>query len=723
MIKISTTSAELLCESSRGRNRLTLVKLPTQKGVTLFGGNEFVLYLAKDDGKTVQALPAEIFTLVGTEMEEGAFSLSYEYESIRVTVCYAGRSDGVLEKRVTVDSDEPVTIRRLYLEGRTVSTDASRGGEGQPVFCGDIWCGIEFPAAQNTYDGRTLHFMQSPYVTTTHFESLPVVYGVDTCGDLATSFDHYVESLAMAKPARKIYCDWALHDELTPGGPVLTETMTLENIERLKAFMDQTGTRFDYYLMDAFWFERGKPYTDFKSETFPNGPAPVIKALGEAGMKYGLWVDVNGIHTGLESTDRFAAYSTRIGNGSVCLSCNEFADALTAGIEKQIRECGIKMVKLDFAYFECKNPDHGHSIDPLESKERSIMNFRRMVEHLREIEPELVVLCYNGWGTIYDPHPVEPHFAMSPYWVEYVDYLSCTDPRPCDLPCRSFEQSVIWATDMSVREHFDGGLPLCSIDDSGTLLGKTDTIYRLGKRLFRPGVLMDVMRGSAKIFVYGDMSEIDNDDCAYYTYVASVYDRAMERSYRASFIGGDVRRGEVYGYSLGTPTEGYAVLLNPTMNAAHASLSLPAWKGVGASVTVRIVDGELTDSAPALVGDSMMLDITAGGYVLVEWSLGESGRAFDEVLLPVGETLCLDVTGKRTLTLGCSLPKGTPYRTGTGLPPSFTVTSDGRELVPNQSTLVWSGLSWVCYELDGQDDVLLTNGSPDAVKVKYRADA
>ena len=718
MIKITTTSAELLYEGGR----LTLVKRSTQESVNLSGGNEFVLYLAEGDGRTVRALPAESFSLVDTDMEEGTFSLVYEYKNIRVTVRYTGRGDGVFEKRVTVDSDTAINLRRLCLEGRTASADVSRGGEGQPVFCDNIWCGIEFPAAQNTYGGRTLHLMQTPCVTTTHFESLPVVYGVDTCGNLGTSFENYIEYLAMSKPARKIYCDWALHDELSPGGPVLTEAMTLENIERLKAFMDKTGTRFDYYLMDAFWFERGKPYTHFKAETFPNGPAPVVKALEDAGMKYGLWVDVNGIHTGLEATEEFKAYSTKLGNGSVSLCCDEFVDALASGIEKQIRECGIKMVKLDFAYFECKNPDHGHSIDPLESKERAIINFRRMIERLREVEPELVVLCYNGWGTIYDPHPVEPHFAMSPYWVEYVDYLSCSDPRPCDLPCRSFEQSIIWATDMSVREHFEGGLPLCSIDDSGTLLGKTDTIYRLGKRLFRPGVLMDVMRGSAKIFVYGDMSEIDDADCAYYAYVSSVYDRSMERGYRASFIGGDVRRGEVYGYSLSSPTEGYAVLLNPTMDAVHTTLSHPAWKGIGATVTVRIVDGELTDRAPVAVGDDMTLDITAGGYVLVEWSLGSAARSFDEVLLPVGEALRLDVTGKRTITVCCFNHKGTPYRTATGLPQNFTVTADEKELIANQSSAVWSGYSWACYELDGKTDVLLSNGSPDAIKVKYRAD-
>ena len=46
MIKIRTTSAELLYEDGR----LTLSKLPTNESVTLSSGNEFVLDLAEEDG-------------------------------------------------------------------------------------------------------------------------------------------------------------------------------------------------------------------------------------------------------------------------------------------------------------------------------------------------------------------------------------------------------------------------------------------------------------------------------------------------------------------------------------------------------------------------------------------------------------------------------------------------------------------------------------------------
>lgn len=173
------------------------------------------------------------------------------------------------------------------------------------MFIGDdstarLFCGIEFPVANNLYEGSTFCFTQAPYAELIEtYVSRPVVYGMDNCGDLTATFLSYMKRKMRGdgKPLR-IYCDWGLHDDLTPGEPTMSAALTLDNTPRVAELNRKSGAGFDYYLMDAFWFEKGKPYTDFDPVAFPEGMGKIKAAMDEAGLKLGLWFDINGIHTG-----------------------------------------------------------------------------------------------------------------------------------------------------------------------------------------------------------------------------------------------------------------------------------------------------------------------------------------------------------------------------------------------------------------------------------------
>ena len=706
----------------------------TGKSLTLGGGDEFVLYLCDREGNTA-ALRDSDFTLTETEYSEGKWlSLRYEGEGLAVCVSYKAH-ETVFDKWITVckkDGDDMtlrrVTLHRLTVENRRAFAPLSRGGEGQPVFVGDdstarLFCGIEFPVANNGYEGDTLCFTQAPYADLSEtYVSIPVVYGMDTCGDLSATFLSYMRGKTRGdgQPLR-VYCDWGLHDDLTPGDPILTAAMTLENIPRVAELNRRSGANFDYYLMDAFWFEKGKPYTDFNPETFPEGMTAIKAALDETGLKLGLWFDINGIHTRLSERPELAIYNTEMGNGALCLACDEVADLICKGMEKQIRELGVKLIKLDFGYFECKNPGHNHSTQFTESKERAVMNFIVMMHRLRAVCPDLKILCYNGWMTdlswMNTPDPDRRGYAVSPYWCEYADFIYCGDPRPSVYPSENTADSLVWYTDGMIKLFADALMPLSAIDDDGAMMGRTATIYRLGKAHFRQSILMDVMRGGGKLMLYGDLRDLDDGDYAYLGVVDALYTRAMAESYTTRIFG-NAARGEAYGYDTGCATEGLCVVVNPTPQDAIRYLTSPRF-GSGVTATPVIINGEIAEPAWQDVGNILPVRVSAHGYTLVEWKLTPIEKGVDRVVMLPGESFVLKAEGKKELDLSFRID-GNPLKTVTGLPPQFTVTGDGAELTPSLGNPVWAGISWAYYRLDGVSRVTLTNGSDLTFTVKYQ---
>ena len=59
----------------------------------------------------------------------------------------------------------------------------------------------------------------------------------------------------------------------------------LDELLRLK----KAGVRFDYYMMDAFWFAPDGGYRTWRKPNWPNGPDAWIKKCQDNGIKPGLW--------------------------------------------------------------------------------------------------------------------------------------------------------------------------------------------------------------------------------------------------------------------------------------------------------------------------------------------------------------------------------------------------------------------------------------------------
>lgn len=716
--------------------------------ICLRGKDEFIVYFQPEGNAAALAIPSSAMAFDGTEYDnDTAVVLKYSCAQLRAKVRYATEAR-VYVKTIEVEAIVPGTVRRIALECRTVcagersgtgaccraGADVRRGGEGQPVVIlaggASMFCGIEFPVAANNYHGAELCFTQAPYValspegkagsgmqTGSTFSSQRVIYGIVPGNGAEDAFAAYVRSKAIATRPARIYGDWALHDDFTPGDPVLTEELTLKNLENLKQFTEKSGVKFDCYLMDAFWFQRGKPYTEFRADHFPRGIRPVVDAVHRAGMEFGLWFDINCIHAALPGMEWFDA---GLGNGALCLACDEVAELVYEGIATQVRDNDVRWIKLDFGYFECKNPRHNHSTHPAEYKEKAAANFLRIADALRALQPGLKILCYNGWTTTLEwMSPVTRHklpgYMVSPFWAEHVDYVYCGDPKPSELPAPEFADSVTYYTDGMLRNFREALFPVANTDDHGSMVGSTATIYRLGRSTFRLSLLAGAMRGTNRLHFYGDVTLLNGDDLAYFKFVDNLLAELFAANCRYSVTDGDPRLGEPYGYLALSGANGYALLIDssPAPHRFHLPLPFPA------IFTPLVVNGEQVD----LPGSDVLPEVSAFGYMLAKIEPVPADNTNLRVPFPPSETLHIDTSIAAALQLSFTNAEDIPLRSPAGLPEGVEVTgfkSDGREcsLNANCPDYIWSLVSWLHYDVFGCDHVEIQNAGPNSLYLK-----
>ncbi len=128
------------------------------------------------------------------------------------------------------------------------------------------------------------------------------------CGVLALALQNPAVSNAALPPQNRIsdqlgaplardpifvYNNWSAYDELSDNIP-LTEHLALKELDevlRLRRF----GVRFDYYMMDAFWFDPDGGYRTWRKPNWPDGPDAWIKKCRDNGILPGLWFGTNAL--------------------------------------------------------------------------------------------------------------------------------------------------------------------------------------------------------------------------------------------------------------------------------------------------------------------------------------------------------------------------------------------------------------------------------------------
>ncbi len=515
------------------------------------------------------------------------------------------------------------------------------------------------------------------------------------------------------------YINWAAYDELSDNVE-LTEELALRQLDELLR-LRALGVRFDYYMMDAFWFAPGGAYRTWRKPHWPNGPDAWLTRCIKAGVKPGLWVTANT----LNKMDCAPAWRASLDEENQALCCfyggylHDYVQALHEWYER-----GVRMFKFDFANFDAAPEKLRRVMLPAEIRTANVAAWQGAMKAFRQEHPEVVLIAYNGYENAPLQHSTETPLvkALDQRWLDVFDSLYCGDPRPADVPAMNFWRSKDVYSDHMVRMYEWNGIPLPRIDNSGFMIGTTGTCYYRGTAAWQGMLILSLARGGWGNTCYGNLDLLDEAQSRWF---ASVQRMFMELQASAVFstFGGWPGTGAAYGFAALHGGNGLLTVVNP--GQLPARLPLPVENGSSLRLLFRDAGfaTELT-SEGILLGPEQMALIGVGEFAHAANDLGTQ----EDVRIPQAACMLAEFTGgsdehRVTHVLDAPPPEGRlrivmqqrdasgPLRFSGGAPPDgltmeklfiLSAEQDGHKVAVEISydKAIWSGLSWAVGEID-----------------------
>lgn len=524
-----------------------------------------------------------------------------------------------------------------------------------------------------------------------------------------------------------VYNNWSSYDELSDNIPLTQELAMRELNEVLR--LRKLGVRFDYYMMDAFWFDPNGGYRTWRKPNWPDGPDIWIKACQQNGIRPGMWFSSNT----LVKINAAPAWRDSLNKKGWAMSYYEggflpdFMDVLQYWYDK-----GIRMFKFDFVDLTIAPAKDEGKLSKEEIIRRNTDALRSALAKFRARNPDAVLEAFNGFGgdmdSTYYPFPFKTPVDLD--WLKVFDAQYAGDPRPSDVPEMSFWRSMDIYSDHQVRRYEQAGLPIERIDSTGFMVGKTGTIYYRAMHAWKSALILMMARGGWIDTTHGNLELITDDDARWFARVQSLYLHFQSEGRIKSF-GGIPGEVQTYGFGALDADGSVYVVMNPAQNVAQVEMPLlsPAQKPLGEG---RILFRD-AGFVPRLGGDS--IELGPGQMAMVGFGKYAS-TAFDfgiqqDVVIPrsirlvpaqfhetskgvIQATIPAPAGGDLRLIMQQYSPDGSLRRTWAGGPPSGTNMSkvflleaiQGGKQLPireDYDKVVWSGLSWAMGEISAKD--------------------
>jgi len=524
-----------------------------------------------------------------------------------------------------------------------------------------------------------------------------------------------------------VYNNWSSYDELSDNIP-LTEQLAmkeLSEIVRLKKY----GIHFDYYMMDAFWFDPDGGYLKWRKTNWPEGPDRWIAACKENGILPGMWFGSNA----LVHIDAAPQWKDSVGTTGWTMSLSEggflpdFMNVLQYWYDR-----GIRMFKFDFAYFDAATAATQKKMAPEEIREKNEAALREALAKFRARNPDVMLVGFNGFGgdleSTAGPFPFKNPVDLR--WLTVFDSLYSGDPRPSDVPETNFWRSMDIYSDHMVRRFEESGLPLERIDATSFMIGNTGTIYYRKTNAWMGMLLLEVARGGWVNTIHGNLEFLDDAKARWFARVQKLY-APLQATGRTKAFGGIP--GDVQPYGFGSLDSAGAIytVVNPAQFVQE--IEMPLLSGVQEPLRGGRVIFRDAGFVPELTGDKIRLGpgqlaaVGFGRHAGPEFDLGvQEDVKIPRVIAPVDATFVS--RGQNTIEATFTAPQkgdlriifqqrnsdGVITRSWPGGPPNgksvgtvlkILAEQDGKTLPIeiNYDRVIWSGLSWGAGEIRHDD--------------------
>lgn len=524
-----------------------------------------------------------------------------------------------------------------------------------------------------------------------------------------------------------IYNNWSSYDELSDNIPLTQELAMreLDNVIRLR----KLGVRFDYYMMDAFWFDPEGAYRTWRKPNWPNGPGPWIKTCQENGIKPGMWFGSNT----LVKIRAVPEWRGSLNKRESAMSF--FEGGFLPDFMKTLQywhDQGIRMFKFDFVDLTAATPKTEATLSKNEIIRRNTDALRQAFADFRVKNPDVVIEGFNGFGGVLDstsyPFPFKDPVDLR--WLSVLDAQYSGDPRPGDVPEMSFWRAMDIYSDHQVRRFEEAGLPIERIDSTGFMVGKTGTIYYRGMHAWKGALILMMARGGWMNTTHGNLELITDQDAHWFSRVQSLFLHLQSEGRIKSFgeIPGEV---QPYGFAGIDGNGSVYVVVNPAQRMATISLPLVSqvqaplgagrllFRDAGFAPVLQADSIELGPGEMAMVGfgkyAAPAYDFGVQADVVVPRSIHPVPADFHEISKgKIEATIDAPAGGDLRLIMQEHSPDGSLRRTWAGGPPQgasmgkvflLHAEQDGHDLHIRQDydRVIWAGLSWAVGEVSEKD--------------------
>ena len=279
-------------------------------------------------------------------------------------------------------------------------------GCGQPVYADDLFFGIAHPGAESFVAGERISCSLPAYDNLggdTPVVTRDLIVGAGDAGAARRAFLGYIDA-TRAVPAQMIFLvnDWYWKDKSRP----------LENLRDLARVKKQSGVPIDSFTLDDGWdFDWDKDagiWGRLNGRRFPGGWAALQEAGRAGDIAVSLWFGPIGGYGDRAKRIAFArTMGYEINGDKLCLAGNRYRRHVIESFSHWAK-LGMDYVKVDGFWPNCQQKDHGHPV----GRGGAIAQMDALIEVFRawrRVRPNLLI----GYTSGSNP---------SPFWLRYADF-------------------------------------------------------------------------------------------------------------------------------------------------------------------------------------------------------------------------------------------------------------------------------------------------------------
>ncbi len=482
----------------------------------------------------------------------GELQLHYEWKA----------DEPALRKWITFKNttDAEQLLLDVNLGDYRIDAPVTEGFRGLPIYLGDtVFASIAHPSGvtQGSEGRARLRLFPGRYLQPGEvYTSKQAVWGMARAGEARSAFWDYIMSRSMRR--KSMGMKTSLHyDGLGAawGRPHAwgrldppSETVCLSIMDKMEELQNQVGLRFDYFWMDAGWWEFGKRFglKVWNEKTFPDGPQRIIERANELEMRFGLWLTGG------------------------CTVPDEVRDHWRSVLSHHLADHGIEGLKHDGMQPRCYNREHAekrlhlpgkYSVEPIQDANIQIY------AHARKLCPDIWLFLY--WG------------HDSPWWLlhghtAFDTGLNMEMQTPSAFPTLYDRDTFMLMLDQAQQYRHD--TPAAGRDSLGVWM--TTGWAPLGFERWLENLVLDICRGTGVLHLWADLRRFSGEDIAALTRIAKVFKAHPECFLNSQPIISNPWKGEPYGYACSDGQHVFAAVNNPTWQDQHVELRLDESIGI-----------------------------------------------------------------------------------------------------------------------------------------------